>query len=197
MDQNRFDVLARALSSMPTRRHLLRGLAGGGLGFSSLRLPAVTEARKKEKHKKRQKKVKANAFGCLSVDKTCNNAGQCCSGICEGKKGKRTCRAHGAGTCDQNAPGICEAVDPLQTLCNGVDNCACFRTTAGSNFCVDAVATGSKDFCVNCKKDADCEALGFPPGSACVPASDGNCAASTCEIGMICAVPCGARPPEA
>ncbi|MGH2618407.1 MAG: hypothetical protein ACRDJC_24515, partial [Thermomicrobiales bacterium] len=50
--------------------------------------------------------------------------------------------------------------------------------------------------CADCKKDADCEALGFPTGSACLPWSDGQCADDCDEIGMVCAIPCGAEIPE-
>ena len=49
MDQHRFDTLARSLSGLPSRRHLLRGLAGAGVGLGAARLPAVTAAKGKRK----------------------------------------------------------------------------------------------------------------------------------------------------
>jgi hypothetical protein len=193
MNTTPFTAVTRSLISLPSRRHILRSLAGAGLGLGSARLPDFVEANKKRKRKKKNKKAKPNEFGCLSVDKTCKNSKQCCSGICEGKKGKRTCRAHGTGTCDQKAPGICTAPNPLLTRCNNSDQCACIRTTAGSNFCYDQDADAGSD-CADCQQDADCEALGFPPGTACAPVFAGACSGA-CETGMYCVVPCGTEPP--
>ncbi len=180
-----------ALTSFPSRRDLLRGLAGTGLGLGMARWHPTTEARKKRK--KRKKKDKPNAFGCLSVDKTCKNAGQCCSGICDGKKEKRRCRTHGTGTCEQDAPGLCTAQNPELLTCNNNANCRCIRTTAGSNFCYDERSEAGSD-CADCQQDADCEALGFPVGSACAPVMDGRCA-GICETGMMCMARCGVGPP--
>jgi hypothetical protein len=106
LNQHRIAVVTRSLTSVPSRRDVLRGLVGAGLGLGAARLPAVVAAKKK-----RKKKVKPNAFGCLNVDAACKNADQCCSGICEGKK----CRAHGIGTCDQKMPGACTNPDPELT----------------------------------------------------------------------------------
>lgn len=189
MDQNSFDVLTRSLTNIRSRRHLLRGLASLGLGLGAVRLPEVASARKKRKHKKRKgTKAKPNAFGCLEVGNACQSEEQCCSGICAGKKGKRTCRAHDTGTCDQTIQAFCAPDNPTISLCNSA-SCVCVRTTAGSNFCTST--QGAQ--CADCTKDADCEALGFLPGSACLPWSEGQCAGDCGETGMACAVPCGAE----
>ncbi len=127
---------------------------------------------------------------CLDVGQPCaGNDGMCCSGSCEGKKGKRTCRAHDAGTCVQGTPGICTAPDLSLSACNNSSTCACFRTTAGSNFCAELFGQDLSD-CAGRQRDADCETLGFPPGTACAPVSEGECAL-LCASGMACLVPCG------
>jgi hypothetical protein len=192
MDQHRYHALTRTLTCLPSRRDVLRGLTGVALGLGVARLPEAAHARKKRKRKRRDKKATPNAFGCLSVGKPCKNADQCCAGICEGKKGKRTCRAHGTGTCNQKVEGLCTSLNPASLLCNNSPTCVCFGTTADSRFCVDAIASSGTDVCTDCKKDADCEALGFPAGSACVPTFTGGCAGG-CESGMACLIPC---PPD-
>jgi hypothetical protein len=194
VDPNRVAGLARAWRNLPSRRDILRGLFGTGLGATPL--PAVIEARKKGKHRKSTKNVKPNAFGCLSVGTACGHDGQCCSGICQGKAGKKRCQLHGAGTCDQEAEGFCTAADPAQTACNGSDHCACIRTTGGNQFCADfAISRGGA--CADCQTDADCEALGFLPGSACVPFTEGICPdAVDCAFGTFCLPSCPHAPPE-
>lgn len=192
MDRQRFGALAQLMTNGPSRRDVLRGLAGVGLGLGTRRLPDLAEAKKKGKRKKKSKKPRPNAFGCLDVGAACASEEQCCSGICEGKKGKRKCRAHDVGTCDQADPGICEAGNIFQALCNGKD-CGCFRTTGGSNVCAGLFDVSE---CADCKKDADCLALGFPPGTACAPISGDMVCEGICEGGMACMPPCGTEPPE-
>jgi hypothetical protein len=188
LDDHRFDQLTRALTG--PRRTLFSGalvIAAGWLGV------AGGEAKKPHKPKHKPKKAKPNEFGCLEVGDPCNNADQCCSGICQGKKGKKQCRAHGTGVCDQTAEGICTAANPNTTVCDNTNICACIRTTAGSNFC-SQFEPDPKLICADCQKDADCVALGFPAGSACVPLGIGSCA-HACESGMACFPPCGVEFP--
>jgi hypothetical protein len=187
MDGILFDEIAQ--SARESRRALLAAVLAATIGQ---RFAFTSDARKKGKRKKKEKKVKPNEFGCLEIGDPCQNAGQCCSGVCDGKKGKRNCRAHGTGTCEQGAPGFCEA--GVSGICDNATNCFCSRTTAGSNFCGDILfASGTN--CADCKKDADCEAQGFPPGSACVPFATGFCAGN-CEGGMVCMARCGTTIPE-
>lgn len=184
----RFDSSIRALIHAPSRREVLRGLAGVSLGFGAARFPDLADAKKK---KRKHKKPKPNAYGCLEVGDACKDADQCCSGICEGKTGRKRCRAHGAGTCNPGSPGFCSADDPTQALCNDSLNCVCLETTGGSAFCGSLAARASG--CADCKRDADCLALGAPPGSACVPFATGACAGA-CESGMLCVAPCHVAP---
>jgi hypothetical protein len=198
MNQHRVPTLSRSLASIPSRRDVLRGLVGAVFGLGVGRVPDFAEAKKKKGKKKRPKKAKPNAYACLSVGVECKNAGQCCSGICQGKK----CRAHDTGTCGQDLQGWClvgAAEDGARHICNNNQLCRCHRTTAGSVFCADFFPSddpGVDPRCVDCQKDADCLALGFPPGSACAPVSQGYFCAGACPTGMACLTPCGYEPPD-
>lgn len=178
-------ALSRALTGRPSRRDVLRGLFGAGLGLGSPRLAELADA-KKRKGSKQKRKARPNEFGCLEVGDPCQNAGQCCSGICQGKKGKKRCRAHGTGTCQQNLPGLCSD-PPTIALCNGSESCACLTSTAKSNFCAQL----GSPVCIACRKDADCEAAGLPAGSACLPTTGLLCQSECPETGMVCLPPCG------
>ncbi len=199
MDHDRFDALTRSLGVHASRRSLGRALAGGGLGallgsaFGALAVDAKQKRHKKKNKKKKPKKPKPNAFGCLNVGDACKTPDQCCSGICEGKKNKRKCLAHDTGTCNQEAAGVCTGAVPALSACNNRTNCGCFRTTADSNYCAELFGEGLSQ-CATCQRDADCVAMGLPPGSACAPVSEGFCA-GVCPSGMACLIPCGSGPP--
>ncbi len=196
MDQNRFDAVTRTISSLPSRRDLLRGLAGAGLGLGIARLPELVEAKKKRKKRKKVKKPQPNQFGCLEVGDACSSEADCCSGICEGTR-KKTCQSHGTGTCPQDRAGIClSTADDVPFLkCNNGGACFCYTTTAGSSFCGDrGPVLGDAASCADCQTDADCDALGFPEGSACAPVGTGYCAGE-CASGMACLAPCGTELP--
>jgi hypothetical protein len=181
MDGTRFDHLLQLLPE--SRRAFLGGamaLTAGWLGVST------ADAKQMGKQKKRKLRAKPNAFGCLEVGDPCRNAGRCCSGICKGKKGKHTCRAHGVGTCSQDQPDWCSveslAEEHLElAACNGRKG-LCIRTTAASNACINFHA------CADCKKDADCAALGYPAGSVCAPFAGNLACAGFCPetSGMAC-----------
>jgi hypothetical protein len=178
MNQNRFDALTRTLISVPSRRHLLRGLAGAGLGLGFARLPHAAEAKKKRKRKKRkEKKPQPNAFGCFNVGQPCNgDSANCCSGICEGtppKKGKKDtsrCVAHDTGGC---------RAGQIPVGCGGSENVACTTSRGKAGSC--HTTTGQAGFCAvdgalchDCTTDPECEAQ-FGIGAACV-LCPGDCA---------------------
>jgi hypothetical protein len=189
VDHLSFDDVTRTLTSLLTRRNALRALAGVGFSLGGLRLAEVAGARKKRQRRKKTRKVKPNQFGCLEIGDPCQNADQCCSGICQGKKGKKRCRAHDIGTCDQDRPGYCAEGNPNDAACNGGQG-ACFRTTSGSNICINNLD------CRECQKDADCVALGYPPGAACVQVSGDLACAELCtdETGHMACVYFAATP---
>ena len=172
VDEQRSRISLRALRAIPARRDVVRGLAGAGLGLAFGRFPDLAAAKKRKPRRKKRKPAKPNEYGCLEVRDACRSAGQCCSGICKGKKGKKTCRAHDTGTCKQ---------DGALVPCNNRTDCGCFRTTAGSDVCAELFPPSE---CAACQRDADCLALGFPPGTACAP--------GPCEGSLACMVPCGA-----
>jgi hypothetical protein len=164
MDAPRFDHLARSLMNIPSRRGLLRSLAGTAIGLAATRLSGM-EAKKKRKNKK-PKKLKLNAFGCVDVGGKCRgNDANCCSGICEGakpKKGKKdssTCLAHNAGSCQAGQDVCLGNFAPCGTLGS------CLRTTGKASFC------GNISLCQACTRDTDCEAE-FGPGAACGVCTD-------------------------
>jgi hypothetical protein len=188
VNATRFNALTRSLIERPSRRDVLRGLTAVGLGFAATRHVGVADAKKhKRKKHKKHKKVQPptpNEFGCFEVGDPCTSADDCCSGICEGTPGKLQCHAHNTGTCEQGVPGLCEAANPTDTICNGGTG-FCVRTTAGSNACIYDYA------CVDCRRDADCEALGHPPGSACAPWGGYPACADLyhCETSTACVFP--------
>jgi hypothetical protein len=188
MDGSQFDDIMRALSA--SRRTFFSAALVIGMGRLG---PFQAKAKKKHKHRHKKRKPKAtpNEFGCLEVGAPCTSEEQCCSGVCDGKKGKKQCQAHGAGTCEQEGQHYCAAV--TVPYCNNSISCVCGRTTAGSNFCGTVLPPSD---CADCQRDADCEALGFPVGSVCAPWSSGNCV-GICDTGMVCLAPCGTESTEA
>jgi hypothetical protein len=175
MDGNRFDSLTRAVSTLLSRRTL-----AGTLGLRAMTLPGLADAKKhKHKHKKKHK-VKFNDFGCVNVGNFCKNNDQCCSGICQGKKGKKKCQAHDQSTC-QSGQTITECGGSTNVTCttsSGAPDGVCLSTTGQGEFCA-GFAT-----CFVCAKDADCQAL-CGPQAACIACP--ACAAAPGNAGTACA----------
>jgi hypothetical protein len=162
MDATRFDNLTRSLQRLAPRRAALSVL-GGSLAALLPRL-GRDDASAKKNRKKSKKKVKFNDFGCVNVGSLCKNNGQCCSGICKGKKGKKKCKAHDQSTClaGQTACGgaVIDCVTPLgqQGFCE--------TTTGNAGYC--QVDGG----CFACTKDADCVPF-CGPEAACIVCENG------------------------
>lgn len=171
MDRHHFARITRALTSIPSRREVVRDLAAAGLGLGLARAPHGVESKQRNKNKK---KVKRNAFGCVDVGKLCKTAEQCCSGICQGKKGKKQCRAHNTSTCTA-ADDACDDSTGDEVPC-GTDG-VCFLTTGKASFC------GGEGECVACAKDTDCEPA-FGPGAACIVCVD--CEGDDGSNGLAC-----------
>jgi hypothetical protein len=170
LDAMRFDRLTRTVSAMFSRR----GMAST-LGLTAIALSGSAAAKKKRKKKK---KVKRNAFGCVNVGNFCKNAGQCCSGICGGKKGKKKCQAHDAEGC---------IAGPQDIPCGGGMDVECTSSAGEPGFC--NTTTGNAGYCANdggcfaCSKDADCQEF-CGPAAACILCGD-DCA----ETGTRCVGP--------
>jgi hypothetical protein len=202
VNQTLFDAMRQAVTRLPSRRNLLRGLAGAGLSLSSLRLPDALEAKSgKQKRARKKKKPKIprpvfNQFGCLDVGQPCRGDGSlCCSGVCAGKKptkgkpDRRVCAAHNAGDCSPQR-NYCELDNPpVLSLCNlPSDTALCLVTTGSAPFCGSALGFDAAVHCQTCAKDADCVALGFPPGSACVQMGE-RCNACEATQNRACMAP--------
>jgi hypothetical protein len=147
----RFDHLTRTVSILLSRRTL-----AGALGLGAFALPNLVDAMKKRKRKK--KKITRNAFGCVKVGNFCKNGGQCCSGICQGKKGKKKCQAHDASTCQ--GQDACVGEVAVCTTTTGVVG-SCAVTTGNASYC------GRSATCFDCAKDADCVPV-CGAGAACI-----------------------------
>ena len=102
MDADRFDALSRALTDTPSRRTLLRLLAGSAVGSLLGLSTRSTEARKKKKKKKKKKKRCTPRC----AGKSCGPNG--CGGSCGSCSGGASCSAGGTCTCP-----------PGQELCRG------------------------------------------------------------------------------
>jgi hypothetical protein len=161
MDFERFDLLTRSVSTLLSRRVL-----AGVLGVAACTFPSVSEAKKHERARKK-KRVKFNDFGCVNVGNACKNGSQCCSGICQGKRGKKRCRAHDASTCA--GQDSCAGETTMCTTTDGVAG-ACFVTTGNAAHC------SASGLCFACKTDADCAPI-CGAGAACIVCEDPQCAA--------------------
>jgi hypothetical protein len=170
MDAHRFDALARALAPATTRRRVLGGLLGVGTGGGAARpLDAATA-------KKRRRRVRRNAFGCVNVGGGCRGKDQhCCSGICRGKKPKpgqrdtSRCVGHDASTCAAGQDSCAGAFVPCANPRSA--SARCVVTTGKASYCAGDV------FCRACARDADCPEEEFESGAACIVC--GDCAEST------------------
>jgi hypothetical protein len=139
---------------------LSRGATATAFGLAALGGPRLSEAKKKHK---RKKKIERNEFGCVDVGTFCKNDGQCCSGICQGKKGKKRCKAHDTGTGCQagQTAQICGGTDVTCTTSTGFPQGLCATTTGNAAYCSANTA------CQVCARDVDCHAE-FGPQAACV-----------------------------
>jgi hypothetical protein len=160
MDQHRFDTLTRSLTNLLSRRVVWRGLIGAGLALPAAPRPDGAAAKKKRK----KQKPKFNAFGCVNVGNFCQTADQCCSGICQGKKGNKRCRAHDTGGC---------AAGQRNANCGGA-NVTCAAGMGNMGFC--ETTTGQAPYCASgyysvdipCATDRDCHKY-CGPRAACLP----------------------------
>lgn len=123
----------------------------------------------------------ARAAPCKQDRRPCANGNECCSGLCRGRQGKKTCRpAPGQGTCTIKKD-TCE-IGGHAAACG--EGCSCFLRPTGAAFCTDTLAFD----CLPCRK--------CPAGTVCVRARNGLCVA--CPVGTgatqtICVRRCGAN----
>lgn len=194
MEQARFDVVTHALTHVPSRRDVLRGMAGAGLGLGTLKITGIVDARKKKR--KRKKKIRPlvlNQYGCVDAGQACRgNSALCCSGICEGaapRKGKpdqSRCVSHNTGVCTLDT-NTCEV--GADVPCGPSDlRRVCTVTTGNAAFCAD-VSAGTATHCRVCRRDTDCQSE-FGAGAACVLLG-GGCTPLCVATGRTACLPAG------
>jgi hypothetical protein len=158
MHPTRFDAFIRFVARDWSRRGVLRFLAGAVTGL--LTVHDVPRAQ-------------AMHFDCRHVRKPCTRSRQCCSGICRGPQGKKTCRAHGTGMC-KTGQDSCEVVGDIPCGDNTPNgSCVCLVTTGGASFC------GGNHTGTTCTKDKQCEES-HGVGAACVPCDGDTICVSKC-----------------
>jgi hypothetical protein len=182
MEGMHFDDLLRSLTQSR------RALAAGALAtVAGLLVGPGVDARNKRK-KRKPKKPEPNEFGCLEIGAACKGAEQCCSGICDGKKGKRKCQAHDTSLCTPEK-NFCTA--GVVTACNGANvRAVCMQTTGKAAFCGDLSDPGGIA-CRVCARDVDCQEE-FGPGAACIDLGGEICKTVCTETGGTACVPSGA-----
>jgi hypothetical protein len=146
------EVLIRQLRKGSSRRDVLRGLAGVGLGSRATRLPTV-EAKRKKRHRHSQRQPKPNALGCLDEGARCKQtaAHTCCSGVCEPDTGKCGPLPPDAFGCTNSARTNFCSPDAAATNCPGHGG-ICIVDDDDRPLCV------ANTSCMVCATDADCEA---------------------------------------
>ena len=197
VDQTQCKLLTQSMTRFPSRRDVVRGLAGTGLGLGTLTMLGFAEAtntrRKKHKGKKKSRSLVFNRFGCVDAGQPCRGDGNnCCSGICEGvapRKGKpdqSRCVPHNAGVCTlETNPcdiGVEVPCDPNNRLSS------CTVTTGNAAFCAD-ISAGTTTHCRVCSRDTDCQGE-FGAAAACVVLG-GECTPLCVATGRTACLPAG------
>ena len=169
MDQQHFAALTRTLSRVPSRRDVLSGLVGAGLGIGALRQPEDVVATKRKKKKKSKKKT--TSLPPATCTPTCRRK-QCGSDGCGGSCG--SCAAGqvcGSGTCctpeapEVTCAGRCGTVTNGRT-CGQRIVCTC----PGDQVCLSNGSCAT--VCLGLNQQNDC-----PVGSNChclYPNSEGG-----------------------
>lgn len=186
MTPDRFDELVRSLILARSRRAMLSLFAGGLIalgGAEAMVVEAKKKSKKKRKKKRRKKrKKKCTKQGRVFCKKTCCPPGDvCASGQC----------VTGQGTCEAGADACAGTGDPFCFDASGEHQCICQTRLEGGTRCSVFGDIGGQ--CGECETDADCVALGLPPGSSCIDASLGTCVCPEAERG-VCVIPCSSNP---
>jgi hypothetical protein len=158
MQATAVDALARRFATFRSRRGLLGALA-------ALAAPAAA--------------APVGKAACRNPGRPCNRGGQCCSGLCAGKKGKRRCRTSpGQSICtladNQCLPGVQPKDCGLGDL-----SCLCFVTTRGRAVCTQFAGGDATP----CSSDGECESR-FGRGAVCISGDP------VCDVPSECRLPC-------
>jgi hypothetical protein len=182
MTPDRFDTLVHSLSVSRPRRAVL-GLAAGLAAALGATRATVVEAKHVAAAKHHQKRHKHHKRKCPQGQEKC--ATKCC-------QTGETCASDqcvtGQGTCQAGDDACLGIGDPFCFDASGQHECICQTRLQGGTRCA---YFGNASQCDQCETDADCTALGFPPGSACMQDYGGTCVACQDNNKGICAIPCG------
>lgn len=174
MDSTRFDRWTRSLAaSPPSRRTLLRTLAGAALG-GALGLVGLREA----------------AAACRLVQQTCDAGRHCCPGArcthgrCRCKESQNFFACNGPGT-------RCVNIATSETHCGGCDRPCEGNEICLNGGCVNACKDGLRD---ELETDVDCGGPDCPPcanGLKCD--EDADCTSDFCDADGTCQDPHSCR----
>jgi hypothetical protein len=180
--------LTRSLTHTPSRRDVLRGLAGSGLSLSVFRLEAAEGKHKRHKQRKKKKKTQIPSPPATPCTprcrrKVCGDDG--CGGSCGSCAAVQFC-----------ASGTCCTPDPVEETC--LVNCDFFQHCPLRCDTVRLPGTCGQDVACSCPSGQECLSNGTC-GKVCTVNSDcgggvsicGNCDPSTegvksCNAGSDC-----------
>jgi hypothetical protein len=161
MNQTRFNAVTQSVTRVPSRRDVLRGLAGAGIG--TLWLPGIADAKNKRGKKRKKKNTQQPTSNCTPncVDRTCGSDG--CGGSCGTCAADQVC--HG---------GTCCVPESQSTTCAG-------RCGTWTNNCRQPVACPTCPTGQQCLSNGSCAQVcgsGVPCPSYCtgcsVPSTEGE-----------------------
>jgi hypothetical protein len=162
MNNDRIDALARSLSAAPSRRGILRALAGLTLGGTWGFLLNTDDAEAKKKRKKKRKKKKRKENQQKGNGATSPPPGATCTPSCAGK----ACGDDGCG-------GSCDTCGADETCLSGTCVCA-----SGFKICLGA-----------CIAEDECCSVDCDDGNPC---TTDTCDARTCVHTLLAdGAPCG------
>jgi hypothetical protein len=189
MDGQRFDRLVKALGTAPSRRHLLKAMAGAATaGVAALLAPAAGRA----------------GAVCRAPGNVCSKQADCCSGCCgpADRTGRRHCLDSATfatdpancGACGHSCPGtpngqpICVAGACDLECASAADPCGGACCTI-DQFCEADACVACKAVGADCASEFECcSGVCDPYVGQCLCASAADaCGGACCTINQICA----------
>ena len=82
MEQDRFDLLAKAVAQRTNRRRLVRGIFGLGIGTAAVSVGLSPAEAARRGYAGPKFPLRPPLLGCSDEGRECNDARDCCSGCC-------------------------------------------------------------------------------------------------------------------
>jgi Cys-rich repeat protein len=193
MDHSRFDLIARAIGAVTTRRSVFGLLSVLSIDGVLLQTQDADAKRKRQKNTRKSCPPGRLRCGktCCKRDETCKK-GTCVHHCRDGKKN--------FGETDIDCGGTCVDIPSGAGTCGIRERCA-VNTDCFTLFCGEA-SPGAKKTCLQCRTDSDC-AAGDPSQPRCIGnfchdcAADFDCPAQGDAPEMVfCVAPVEARCPN-